>query len=178
MNAFFKILTDHTYKGKATHPSTIPWDLVAPFEAQAMKNHGGQTLEKLNQRGGLTVVELWHVMNSSTRHLRYRTHEEACEWLENTLNEGKLTTKGERTGHLLVLDFEITFPVLITDLAHNEEKNKSWLFKNKGFLLIDVHELIIQHCFGDTYFGKIYDALDELLSYRWKTASHLRLKLI
>lgn len=35
----------------------IPWDVLAPHEAQAMKNHGGQTLERLAQRGGLSWRE-------------------------------------------------------------------------------------------------------------------------
>ncbi len=32
--------------------SEIPWDMIAPHEAQAQSNHG-QSLERLAQRGGL-----------------------------------------------------------------------------------------------------------------------------
>lgn len=42
---------------------SIPWALVAPFEAQAQRNHGGQTLERLAERGGLDESELWCVMH-------------------------------------------------------------------------------------------------------------------
>lgn len=38
-------------------PMHIPWALVADHEKQAQSNHG-QTLERLNQRGGLTLCEL------------------------------------------------------------------------------------------------------------------------
>lgn len=31
----------------------IPWDILSPHEAQAERNHGGQTLERLAERGGL-----------------------------------------------------------------------------------------------------------------------------
>lgn len=35
----------------------IPWELIAPHEAQAVKNHGGQTLQRLAERGGLSPCE-------------------------------------------------------------------------------------------------------------------------
>jgi hypothetical protein len=40
---------------------------VAPHEAQAQFNHGGQTLERLNERGGLSPYELYAVVHG----LRY-----------------------------------------------------------------------------------------------------------
>ena len=51
--------------------STIPWDLIAPHEAQALNNHCGQTLERLAQRAGLSHCEAvailedraWSLMN-------------------------------------------------------------------------------------------------------------------
>jgi hypothetical protein len=36
----------------------IPYELVEEHEEQAMKNHGGQTVEKLAKRGGLNYQEL------------------------------------------------------------------------------------------------------------------------
>ena len=39
-------------------PRTVPLALVAPHEAQAMRNHGGQTLARLAERGGLAPEEL------------------------------------------------------------------------------------------------------------------------
>lgn len=38
-------------------PSTVPWALVAPFAERALANHH-QTLERLNERGGLSPREL------------------------------------------------------------------------------------------------------------------------
>ena len=35
----------------------IPWDILAPHEARALRNHG-QTLEQLAARGGLGWVEI------------------------------------------------------------------------------------------------------------------------
>jgi len=40
----------------APHPEWIPWELLAPHEAQAINNHA-QTLERLAERGGLDVCE-------------------------------------------------------------------------------------------------------------------------
>lgn len=43
-------------------PASIPWDRIAPHEAQALKNHCGQSLEGLAERGGLGVDEAVAVM--------------------------------------------------------------------------------------------------------------------
>lgn len=40
----------------ATLLSEIPWDMIAPHDAQARSNHG-QSLERLAQRGGLSACE-------------------------------------------------------------------------------------------------------------------------
>lgn len=42
-------------------PSSVPWGLVAPHEAQAKRNHD-QTLEQLAVRGGLCPRELYAVL--------------------------------------------------------------------------------------------------------------------
>lgn len=50
------------------HPSdrhllaSVPWSLVAPHEAQARRNHGGQSLEVLAGRHGLGLIELAFVL--------------------------------------------------------------------------------------------------------------------
>lgn len=41
----------------AYHNGGIPWSVIAPHEAQAKRNHGGQTLERLHERGGLSWAE-------------------------------------------------------------------------------------------------------------------------
>lgn len=35
----------------------LPWEFIAPHEQQAKENHGGQTLDTLNRRGGLDPSE-------------------------------------------------------------------------------------------------------------------------
>ena len=35
----------------------LPWELLAPHDEQAKRNHGGQNLEKLASRGGLSACE-------------------------------------------------------------------------------------------------------------------------
>ena len=45
----------------ATLLSEIPFAMIAPHEAQAMRNHG-QSLERLAQRGGLAVAEALDVI--------------------------------------------------------------------------------------------------------------------
>jgi hypothetical protein len=42
-------------------PTSVPWDLVAPHERQAQRNHD-QTLERLAERGGLSPCELVAVL--------------------------------------------------------------------------------------------------------------------
>jgi len=41
---------------------SIPWEMILPHERQAKKNHGGQTLERLAERGGLGCSEVVAVL--------------------------------------------------------------------------------------------------------------------
>lgn len=43
-------------------PTSIPWDLVEPHRAMAMRNHD-QTLERLAERGGLSPEEFYMIAN-------------------------------------------------------------------------------------------------------------------
>lgn len=43
-------------RGKTTS-ATVPWSFMAPHEVQAIANHGGQSLERLAERGGLSGGE-------------------------------------------------------------------------------------------------------------------------
>lgn len=60
---------------------SVPWRLVAPFEAQAERNHN-QTLQRLAERGGLDPVELWAVMHGMGWKDRSKlpSQEAAKEW--------------------------------------------------------------------------------------------------
>ena len=43
-------------------PKAIAVELVEPHRRQAEHNHGGQSLERLAERGGLSPIELWCVL--------------------------------------------------------------------------------------------------------------------
>lgn len=51
-------------------PRSVPWEMVAPHEVQAKRNHD-QTLKRLAQRGGLAPEELVAVLDG--RGLSYVT---------------------------------------------------------------------------------------------------------
>jgi hypothetical protein len=38
-------------------PSFVPWEFIRPHERRARANHGGQTLARLSERGGLSLKE-------------------------------------------------------------------------------------------------------------------------
>lgn len=40
-------------------PASVPWSFVEPHRKQIEDNHGGQTLEHLVERNGLSPYELW-----------------------------------------------------------------------------------------------------------------------
>ena len=50
-----------TKKGK----EYIPYDIIKPHEEQALKNHCGQTLDRLAERGGLSWAEAYAVLTDS-----------------------------------------------------------------------------------------------------------------
>lgn len=43
-------------------PRSVPWSLVEPHAQQAERNHGGQSLSRLAERGGLCPSELCAVL--------------------------------------------------------------------------------------------------------------------
>lgn len=59
MSEPFKVM--RSFKSELKHPESVPWSFVEKHEAQALRNHY-QTLKRLNERGGLSPVELWHVV--------------------------------------------------------------------------------------------------------------------
>lgn len=44
-------------------PRDVPWAMLAPHDRRAQKNHGGQTLHRLAERGGLDPIELVCVLD-------------------------------------------------------------------------------------------------------------------
>ena len=60
--------------------SSVPWEFMAPHEAQARKNHG-QTLEGLASRGGLGCAEAWVIVHGlKHRDILHEKHK--LKWIE------------------------------------------------------------------------------------------------
>ena len=53
----FPILRDWSCRLLSGARTSIPWAMIAPHEAQARRNHGGQDLAELARRGGLDPAE-------------------------------------------------------------------------------------------------------------------------
>jgi len=73
------------------HPSdrktiaSVPWGLVAPFAERAARNHS-QSLDRLAERGGLGLQELWCVLNDKDLRLcRTITNEQAAEFIRKAV---------------------------------------------------------------------------------------------
>lgn len=82
--AQFNILPDWRYKAPA-RPKSVPWELVAPHEKQALANHN-QTLLRLHERGGLSPQELWHVLHDKRWHSSNITGADAHTWLQQLVD--------------------------------------------------------------------------------------------
>ena len=84
----FPVLNANSRNSK-NYPRTVPWSMLAPHEPQALKNHCGQSLEKLASRGGLSPLEIYAVVNGLTWTIGKLPcdEEEALRWLAATLAE-------------------------------------------------------------------------------------------
>jgi hypothetical protein len=70
-------------RNKTPYPSEFPWKLIEAHNAQAQSNHS-QTLERLAQRGGLSPLEIWCVVNDKKWHNKGdMTEAKAIEWLRS-----------------------------------------------------------------------------------------------
>jgi hypothetical protein len=54
----FKVLHGSNLRHENNVPRVIPWETVEQWRATAERNHA-QTLERLDERGGLSPAELW-----------------------------------------------------------------------------------------------------------------------
>jgi hypothetical protein len=84
----------------AIHPSdqkklaSVPWDFIAPHFRRAESNHA-QSLERLNERGGLGLEELWCVLNDKgLRYCRSITNDQALTEIKRRLAEWEKERKG------------------------------------------------------------------------------------
>lgn len=50
-------MSERLFPIQSKHIKSIPWAMIAPYERQAIRNHGGQTLDRLAERGGLSPHE-------------------------------------------------------------------------------------------------------------------------
>ncbi len=65
MSEQFKVLATRAERAQPRGlPEFIPWSLIEPHRAQAARNHY-QSLETLNRRGGLGLLELYAVLQDS-----------------------------------------------------------------------------------------------------------------
>jgi hypothetical protein len=63
MKTFPILLSWQERRDYPNYRSTMPLELLAPHEAQAIRNHGGQDLKRLAERGGLGPEEIYYVMH-------------------------------------------------------------------------------------------------------------------
>lgn len=80
-------------------PRSVPWPLVAPHEAQAVRNHD-QTLARLAQRGGLALQELIAVLEekSWTEHRDTSNADALAAIKGHQQNAAEFAMKGDHIG--------------------------------------------------------------------------------
>lgn len=74
-------------------PTSIPWDMIAPHERQADRNHY-QTLKRLAERGGLSPAEAVAVLED--REYRQMGNQEAADRLKAMVEAWRLEQAGRR----------------------------------------------------------------------------------
>lgn len=76
----FKVLSSYFFPTKI---KSIPWDFIEPHRLQANTNHY-QSLERLNERGGLSPWEIRCVVHDVTTYKSPRdwTESNCVQWLE------------------------------------------------------------------------------------------------
>ena len=85
----FPVHSDSRRRVKAC-PRTVPWGILAPHEAQALRNHS-QTLKRLAERGGLALCEMCAIIEER----RWRSMDDT-EAYERVLREiEKFNSNGE-----------------------------------------------------------------------------------
>lgn len=83
----FPLILSSDERKAAMAPTSVPWSLLAPHEAQAMTNHS-QTLERLAERGGLAPNEMAAVLSDEHwRHWLKRDPAEVLDVIREALDE-------------------------------------------------------------------------------------------
>lgn len=104
----------------------IPWSLIEPHEAQAQANHGGQSLDKLAGRGGLSVAEALDIIEGK-RWTNGREEKALAEKLKLMVADWKVKM-GDYTDTQR-LDFLITYEAWV---AWNREGDACRVFAESG----------------------------------------------
>lgn len=95
-------------------PSSIPWEAIAPYDAQAQINHGGQSLERLAERGGLSAAEAFLVMHGRKWDYKQDVQQlriEACAFLDTLVRESTIA-KVTRERDMALLQIHAAGPVI------------------------------------------------------------------
>lgn len=88
-NRFKVMLTGLSQDLKEKCPASIPWNMIAPHELQAQRNHS-QTLLRLHHRGGCSPGEIYLIMHDQEwngRSPKDGDDEDAIEWLRTAVVE-------------------------------------------------------------------------------------------
>ncbi len=90
MTNTFKILYPHALekelKKEGPLRRVIPWDLIKDHENQAQRNHS-QSLQRLNERGGLDPVEMYAVINDLLWRDVKLSQRECLKWIDQKAKE-------------------------------------------------------------------------------------------
>ncbi len=96
-------------------PSFVPWALLEPHKAQAQRNHF-QTLERLAERGGLSICEIAAVIGDHP--FQWRQHKN-CECLAE-VKAAVRTLEDRPRGALLSVE-ECVYWAVVADVPHGIE---------------------------------------------------------
>lgn len=119
-------------------PSSIPWEAIAPYDGQAKYNHGGQSLERLAERGGLSPLEAFCVMTGKTLNYTDSSNwdvlsKEACEYLDTLVRSGQIARlMKERDEKASLLD---TAQLEINTLKNQRDHFRDAWRKNESLVL-------------------------------------------
>ncbi len=83
------LMSPSSWKRHPDCPRFVPWDFLAPHEAQARRNHD-QSLIRLAERGGLDPVEMYWIVNglpwgTADPKKKEAVMRDAVEWLVNAV---------------------------------------------------------------------------------------------
>ena len=88
----FPIIEGRIHRPDNYLPS-IPWDMIAPHDATARRNYGGQNLERLAQRGGLCPLEAVAVLEDADYRKRWPQMMHSRDEVENLTLEARAILK-------------------------------------------------------------------------------------